>query len=180
MSVIQNCKFFRNYAGIDARNKNDTRPHFYRPRGHGGAIVAAFKDTSSHTLVINNTQIFENAAFFGGGGIILSFFKNASNNTVIITNTSFLDNACSADGGAINMNALEMANGNTLIVNNCTFERNVANAGGGGATSINLRVRSTFNSHYYSILQYKRFDCRIICSQLHQREVNWSPILLPL
>ena len=54
-SVIQDCKFFRNYAGIDARNENDAQPYFYRPRGHGGAIVVSFKNTSSHKLVINNT-----------------------------------------------------------------------------------------------------------------------------
>ena len=140
-AVVENCTFFKNYAGINIRNENDRRPHFYRPRGHGGAIVVAFKNTSSHVLVINNTQIFENTALFGGGGIILSFFRNASNNTVMITNTSFVDNVCTRDGGAINVNAFEMANGNSLIINNSSFERNVARKGKGGAANINLRVR---------------------------------------
>ena len=140
-AVVKNCKFFSNYAGINVDNENDTRPHFYRPRGHGGAIVVAFKNTSNHTLIINNTQIHENDARFGGAGIILSFFRNASNNTVLITNTSFVDNVCTIDGGAINVNAFEMANRNSLIVNNSNFEGNIAQKGKGGAANINLRVR---------------------------------------
>ena len=177
-AVVQDCKFFKNYAGINARNENDTRPYFYRPRGHGGAIVVAFKNTSSHILVINNTQIYENTAFFGGGGIILSFFKNASNNTVIIANTSFKDNKCSTSGGAVNMNAFEMANGNILVVNNSTFEGNVANTGGGGATSINLRVRLTvLILSLNNDIRLWFFIHRIICSQLCQRWMSWLPIL---
>ena len=152
-AVVNNCNFFRNYAGIDARNRNDTRPHFYSPRGHGGAIVVAFKNASSHTLVVNNTRIYENTAHFGGGGIILSFFKNASNNTVTITNTSFVNNTCSTSGGAINMNAFEIANGNTLIVSNSTFEWNTANIGG-GAASINLRVGLNNPKYCYQIIAF--------------------------
>ena len=140
-ATVENCRFFRNYAGINVKNENDTRPHFYHPRGHGGAIVVAFKNTSNHTLVIKNTQIYENNASFGGGGIILSFFRNASDNMVLITNTSFVDNVCTRDGGAINVNAFEMANGNSLIVKDSNFERNTAQKGKGGAANINLRVR---------------------------------------
>lgn len=141
-AIVENCKFFKNYAGSDTRNtESDTRPHFYHPRGHGGAIVIAFKSTSNHMLVIKNTQIYENNAIFGGGGIILSFFRNAVNNTVQIMNTSFVDNTCTRDGGAINMNAFESANENYLTVINSTFERNVAIKGKGGAANINLRVR---------------------------------------
>ena len=141
-AVVDNCKFFNNYAGSNERNtNNDSRPHFYRPRGHGGAVVVAFQSTSNHMLVISNTQIYENTALFGGGGIILSFFRNAVNNTVLIMNTSFVDNKCNRDGGAINVNAFEMANRNSLIVNNSNFERNEARKGKGGAANINLRVR---------------------------------------
>ena len=141
-AVVKNCKFFDNYAGSNERNiNNDSRPHFYRPRGHGGAIVVSFQSTSNHMLVISNTQIYDNTALFGGGGIILSFFRSAFNNTVLITNTSFMDNECTRDGGAINVNAFEMANGNSLIINNSNFERNVAKEGKGGAANINLRVR---------------------------------------
>lgn len=139
-AVIQNCEFFNNYADINVRNRNDTRPHFYRPRGHGGAIVVAFKNVTNHTLIVTNARIYDNSALYGGGAMILSFFKTSSNNTVIVTNTSFVDNNCSTVGGAINVNMFEMANGNSLIVNDSTFEGNIANLGG-GACSINLRVR---------------------------------------
>ena len=143
-AIVENCKFFKNYAGSDMRNKRDNRPHFYRPRGHGGAIVVAFKNTSKHTLVIRNSQIYENEALFGGGGILLSFFRSSFDNTVLIMNTSFVNNTCKIDGGAINVNAFEMANRNSLTVKNCNFERNVARMGKGGAANINLRVRLNF------------------------------------
>ena len=146
-AVIKNCTFFNNYAGIDERNSNDNQPHFYRPRGHGGAIVVAFKNTDNHTLIIENSRIYNNTALFGGGGIILSFFKTASKNRVIINGTSFDNNDCSTHGGAISMNAFEMANENTLVVVNSNFTTNKAKRGG-GACSVNLRVSKSIRSVY--------------------------------
>lgn len=138
-AIIQNCTFFKNHAVVNVRNRNDTRPDFYRPRGHGGAIVLAFEAVTDFTIVIVNTKIIENTAISSGGGIFVSFYDNSMNNKVVVRNTTFENNVCDQDGGAISVNTFEVANDNVLIVEDSTFHRNQAKVGG-GACSLNIQV----------------------------------------
>lgn len=147
-AIIQNCTFINNHAVVNVRNRNDTRPDFYRPRGHGGAIVLAFEDVTDFTATIVDTRIVENTAVSSGGAVFISFYDSSANNRVIIRNTSFVENKCDQDGGAISVNAFEFANDNVLIVEDSMFHRNQARVGG-GAFSINLQVHNiTIISHF--------------------------------
>ena len=143
-ALIQNCTFFKNHAVSNIRNSNDTRPDFYRPRGHGGAIVLAFDGVSDFTATIVDTKIIRNTAISSGAGIFISFFNNSINNKVIIKNTTFEENTCNRDGGAISVNTFEVANDNALTVEDSSFDGNKAVVGG-GACSVNIQV------HIYSI-----------------------------
>lgn len=144
-AVIKNCTFVNNHAVVNVRNKNDTRPNFYRPRGHGGAIVIAFENVTDFTATIVDTRILQNTAVSSGGAVFISFYDSSTNNRVIIRNATFEENSCNQDGGAISVNAFEVANDNILIVENSTFHRNQAKIGG-GAFSINLQVRNILPS----------------------------------
>ena len=139
LAIIQNCTFFKNHAVFNVRNSNDTRPDFYRPRGHGGAIVLIFEGVSDFTATIIDTKIIENTAISSGGGIFVSFYDNSINNKVIIKNSTFEANMCDRDGGAISVNTFQVANDNTLIVEDSNFNRNKAVVGG-GACSVNIQV----------------------------------------
>lgn len=146
--IIKNCTFFRNHAVSNVRNSNDTRPDFYRPRGHGGAIVVTFERVSDFTATIMDTKIIGNTANSSGAGIFISFYGNSINNKVIIKNTTFEANMCDRDGGAISVNTFQVANDNALIVEDSNFDRNKAIVGG-GACSINIQVCSKRNTLYY-------------------------------
>ena len=138
-AIIQNCTFFRNHAVFNVRNSNDTRPDFYRPRGHGGAIVLAFDGVSDFTATIIDTKIIRNTAVSSGAGIFISFYDGSASNKVIVKNTTFEENICNRDGGAISVNTFEVANDNALIVEESNFDRNKAMVGG-GACSVNIQV----------------------------------------
>lgn len=140
-AIIQNCTFINNHAVVNVRNRNDTRPDFYRPRGHGGAIVLAFESVADFTATIVDTRVVENTAVSSGGAVFISFYDSSANNRVIIRNTSFEENKCDQDGGAISVNVFEFANDNVLIVEDSMFHRNQAKVGG-GAFSINLQVHN--------------------------------------
>ena len=137
--VVKNCTFINNHADINARNENDSRPYFYRPRGHGGAIVVSFQNVTGFSVTIVDTKIVENTAVSSGGGMFISFFEGSTNNSVIVRNTTFEENACNQDGGAISVNAFQFANDNTLTVEDSIFHANEATMGG-GACSLNLQV----------------------------------------
>ena len=137
--VVQNCTFIKNHANINELNVNDTRPPFYRPRGHGGAIVVAFEQLSNYTVTIVDTKIIENTASTSGGGVFVSFSNTTTDNQVIFKNTSFKKNVCDQDGGAISVNTFQVANNNTVIVEDSRFDGNQAQLGG-GACSVNLQV----------------------------------------
>ena len=138
-ATIQKCTFFNNHAVVNVRNSNDSRPDFYRPRGHGGAIVLVFENVTEFTVTIVDTRISKNTAISSGGGIFVSFYNSATNNRVIVENTIFEKNSCNQDGGAISVNTFEVANDNALIVDDSTFDRNQAKIGG-GACSVYLQV----------------------------------------
>ena len=138
-TVIRNCTFISNHAGINQNNTDDARPNIYRPRGHGGAMVVSFERTWNHTLVIERSRFFNNTALFNGGGLFISVYGNSLGNDIIITDSTFEDNSCVHTGGAISMNTFEVANDNILTVKNTTFERNSAWVGG-GAYSLTLQV----------------------------------------
>ncbi len=146
-AIIKNCTFFRNRAISNIRNSNDTRPDFYRPRGHGGAIVITFESVSDFTATIIDTNIIGNTANSSGGGIFISFYNNSINNKVKIKNTTFEANTCGQDGGAISVNTFQVANDNGLIIEDSNFARNKAVVGG-GACSVNIQVCSTRNIDY--------------------------------
>ena len=151
-AIIQNCTFFRNHAVSNVRNSNDTRPDFYRPRGHGGAIVLTFESVSDFTATIVNTRIVENTANSSGAGIFVSFYDNSINNKIIIKNTTFEANVCDRDGGAISVNTFQVANDNALIVEDSKFDRNKAVVGG-GACSVNIQVCNTHtHTHTHKIV----------------------------
>lgn len=137
--IVKNCTFTNNRADINVRNRNDTRPYFYRPRGHGGAIVVAFQNVTGFTVTIIDTWIIGNTAVSSGGGMFISFFEGSANNKVIIRNTTFEENKCSQDGGAISVNTFQFANDNTLTVEDSIFDGNEA-IEGGGACSFNQQV----------------------------------------
>ena len=137
--VVKNCTFINNHADINARNKNDTRPKFYRPRGHGGAIVVTFRNVTGFTVTIMDTRMVENTAVSSGGGMFISFSEGSTNNKVLVKNTTFEENTCSQDGGAISVNTFQVANGNTLTVEDSMFNGNEATVRG-GACSLNLQV----------------------------------------
>ena len=137
--VVKNCTFINNRADINARNGNDSRPYFYRPRGHGGAIVVSFQNVTGFTVTIVDTRIVGNTALSSGGGMFISFFEGSTNNRVIVRNTTFEENTCNQDGGAISVNSFQFANDNTLTVEDSVFDRNNATVGG-GAFSLNLQV----------------------------------------
>lgn len=149
-----------NHAVVNVRNRNDTRPDFYRPRGHGGAIVLVFESVADFTATIMDTRIVENTAVSSGGAVFISFYDSSANNKVVIRNTSFEENKCDQDGGAISVNTFEFANDNVLIVEDSVFHRNQASIGG-GAVSINLQVPKIISLlaitvckiHLYSIVK---------------------------
>ena len=138
-TVIRNCTFVNNHANINELNGDDNRPNIYRPRGHGGAIVVSFENTTNHTLVIEDSRVSNNTALFNGGGMFISLYKDSIGNDIVITDSTFEDNTCVHTGGAISMNTFEVANDNTLTVKNSTFRRNSAWVGG-GAYSLTLQV----------------------------------------
>ena len=138
-SIILNCTFINNHAGINWLNGDDSRPNFYRPRGHGGAIVVSFKNTKNHTLVIERSRISNNTALFNGGGMFISLYRESLNNNIFVIDSVFEDNLCVHTGGAISMNTFEIANDNILRIQNCLFQRNSAWVGG-GAHSLTLQV----------------------------------------
>ena len=138
-TVIRNCTFINNHAGINRLNSDDARPNIYQPRGHGGAIVVSFEKTRNHTLVIEGSRLFNNTALFNGGGVFISVYSDSIANDIIITDSTFKDNTCVHTGGAISMNIFEVANENILTVKNTSFERNSAWVGG-GAYSLTLQV----------------------------------------
>ena len=137
--VVKNCTFINNHANINERNRNDPRPSFYHPRGHGGAVVVSFQNVTGFTVTIVDTKITGNTAVSSGGGMFVSFFQGSSNNRVIVRNTTFKENTCKQDGGAISVNAFQFANDNTLTVEDTSFDGNEATVGG-GACSFNLQV----------------------------------------
>ena len=137
--MVKNCTFINNRADINARNGNDSRPYFYRPRGHGGAIVVSFQNVTGFTVTIVDTKIVGNTAVSSGGGMFISFFMGSTNNRVVVRNTSFEENTCNQDGGAISVNSFQFANDNTLTVEDSVFDQNNATMGG-GACSLNLQV----------------------------------------
>jgi predicted outer membrane repeat protein len=139
-TVIRNCTFISNHAGINQNNSDDTRPNIYRPRGHGGAMVVSFERTQNHTLVIEKSRFINNTALFNGGGVFISIYRDSVDNDIIITDSAFEDNSCVHTGGAISMNTFEVANNNILAVENTSFDRNSAWVGG-GAYSLTLQVR---------------------------------------
>lgn len=141
-AVVQDCTFINNYADMNALNSNDTRPNFYRPRGHGGAIVVTFENVTGFTVTITDTKIVENTAISSGGGMFVSFYSSSTNNRVIVENTTFEENSCGRDGGAISVNTFQVANDNALIVEDSIFNGNRAKVGG-GACSVNLQVGSS-------------------------------------
>ena len=138
-TVIRNCTFINNHAGINQNNSDDTRPNIYRPSGHGGAMVVSFEKTWNHTLVIERSCFVNNTALFNGGGVFISVYRDSIGNDVIITDSTFEDNSCVHTGGAISMNTFEVANNNILAVKNTSFNRNSAWVGG-GAYSLTLQV----------------------------------------
>ena len=138
-AVVRNCTFINNIADVNFQNLNDSRPHFYRPRGHGGAIVVAFEDVNNYTISIESSRIIENTAVSSGGGIFAMFFKGSANNEIVVRNTTFEGNRCNQDGGAISVNTFQVADNNKLIVEGCSFDGNQAQLGG-GACSFNLQV----------------------------------------
>ena len=138
-TVIRNCTFFNNHAGVNQLNGDDKRPNIYRPRGHGGAIVVSFENTQNHSLVIENSHVQNNTALFNGGGMFISLYKESIGNRVVIADSAFEDNTCVHTGGAISMNTFEIADDNILTVKNSIFERNAAWVGG-GAYSLTLQV----------------------------------------
>lgn len=138
-TVIQNCTFINNCAGINQNNSDDTRPNIYRPRGHGGAMAVSFEKTRNHTLVIERSRFINNTALFNGGGVFISVYQDSIGNDIIITNSTFEDNSCVHTGGAISMNTFEVANDNILVVKHTSFHRNSALVGG-GAYSLTLQV----------------------------------------
>ena len=138
-AVVKNCTFSNNHADINVLNSNDTRPNFYRPRGHGGAIVVAFEGITNFMVRIEDTRIVENTAISSGGGMFVSFSDKAFNNRIIVKNCNFEQNLCDQDGSAISVNSFQVANDNTLIVENSTFDGNEAKIGR-GACSVNLQV----------------------------------------
>ena len=137
--VVKNCTFINNHANINERNKNDSRPSFYRPRGHGGAIVVSFQNVTGFTVTIVDTKIAGNTAVSSGGGMFVSFFRGSTNNRIVVRNTTFEENTCNQDGGGISVNAFQFANNNTLTVEDSIFDGNEATVGG-GACSLNLQV----------------------------------------
>ncbi len=137
--LVRNCTFINNTAGVNKNNENDTRPNLYIPRGHGGAILAAFNGTQNHNITIEDSLIMDNEAKFNGGGMFLSFYAGSNNNYIQIRNTKFLNNRCNITGGGISMYTFEVANQNFLRIENTEFYRNRALAGGGACT-INLQV----------------------------------------
>ena len=138
-TVIQNCTFINNHAGINQNNSNDARPNIYRPSGHGGAMVVSFEKTWNHTLVIERSRFVNNTALFNGGGVFISVYRDSIGNDIIITDSVLEDNSCVHTGGAISMNTFEVANDNILAVKNTSFNRNSAWVGG-GAYSLTLQV----------------------------------------
>ena len=151
-AVVRNCTFLRNSAVVNVRNRNDSRPDFYRPRGHGGAIVLAFENVSDFTVTIEDSRILENTAVSSGGGVFISFYDTSTNNKVVITNTTFEENYCDQEGGAINVNTFEVANDNILIVEDSIFHQNRAKVGG-GACSFNIQV--VMSQLYFLTLCYR-------------------------
>ena len=138
-AVVRNCTFINNHANVNRLNRDDSRPNIYRPRGHGGAIVVSFENTTNHILMIERSRILNNSALFNGGGMFISLFRDSIGNDIVITDSKFEDNLCVYTGGAISMNTFEVANENILTVRNTIFERNSAWVGG-GACSLTLQV----------------------------------------
>ena len=149
--VVKNCTFINNRADINVRNRNDARPNFYRPRGHGGAIVVSFQNVSGFTVTVVDTKIVGNAAVSSGGGMFISLFEGSTNNRVIVRNTSFEENTCNQDGGAISVNTFQFANDNSLTVEDSIFDGNAATMGG-GACSLNLQVWIDCCTYYVNFL----------------------------
>lgn len=152
-ALIENCTFRHNHADVNESNDDDIRqrPSLYVPRGHGGALLVSFQNTSQYIVQIVNCTFINNSAHFTGGAISIHFFRgtNASelqssstNNTVTINDTVFQENMCSGVGGAVSINTFEAANSNQVTITRSRFERNSAELEG-GAYSFIIEVSST-------------------------------------
>jgi len=140
--LVRNCTFTNNTASINENNANDskTRPSFYVPQGHGGAIMVLFDQVTNHTVWIQDSVIKNNTALFNGGGLFISFFNSSFWNRVIISGSLVKGNKCNnVRGGGLSMNTFQIANFNQLQVQDTNFVANQAWVGGGACT-INLQV----------------------------------------
>ena len=150
-TVISNCTFKDNHAGINDSNRLDAeqRPPLYVPRGHGGGILVSFQTTVGHKVVVRDCKFAGNSAELTGGAISVQFYRgmantvsmstdSSSNNTVEIDNTTFEANSA-MEGGAVCVKTFEAANYNKVILNGSVLHGNRAIMSG-GAFSFNIQV----------------------------------------
>ena len=144
---IENCTFRYNRANVSEANDDDIkhRPSLYVPRGHGGAVLLSFQNTSQSIVEIKNCTFVSNSALFTGGAISIHFFRgtnttelqsSSNNNTVTIDSSVFQENKCSGVGGALSINTFEAANSNQVVITRSRFERNSAKLEGGAYSFI--------------------------------------------
>lgn len=144
-TVIRNCTFTNNSAMVHKSNLEDSlqRPSFYVPRGHGGALLVFFQNSSNHKVIIEECLFYRNTARLGGGAAAVLFYRgsygpshlsssSSTNNTVVMDSCIFSYNMCDGEGGAIGGHAFEAANYNRIMLNRCGVVNNFAGDGGGG------------------------------------------------
>ena len=139
------------FKGNNALNVNSLNRTFYIPYkndyvsfGRGGGLSIVFKGNASDNVVtVDNCNLHENAALWGGG-VFVEFEDDSMNNSVTFSNTAFWLNQVVNDsptngtgGGGARVDFLffnkscESFHNNSVTFNGCQFFANSANHGGG-------------------------------------------------
>ncbi len=144
--TVKSCSFKGNRATVHQANSRDStlRPSSYVPRGHGGGILAFFRNSSNHRLHVTDSIFSDNIAEFAGGAVAVLFYRSpegigSTNNSVILEKSTFVNNhSPSGLGGAIGGTSFEAAYSNTIVMRDTKIINNSASAGGGGFSFIEV------------------------------------------
>ena len=148
-NIVFKSSFFiknRSLKRSDQFNRTYYIPHKndYFSFGRGGGLSIVLKgNASSNQIVVDNCQILENTALFGGG-VFIEFEDDSNNNDIKIFETKFNFNYVLNDsptngtgGGGARVDFLyfddnlKVEPNNTVTFDGCTFFVNSANHGGG-------------------------------------------------
>ena len=131
-ATVFDCRFVRNRARVNERDKNDPRPHAYVISGSGGALLLRLVSNENAQMVVANCVFSDNSAEYSGGGINILIASDARNNSALISNCSFDSHYATEYGGGIFVDVFSVRENNSVIVENSVFRSGYARFCGGG------------------------------------------------